>query len=317
MIRILIPLDGSSAAEEALDHALPIAKTFPATIVLLRVIADTANDAIVRKDSVDFALSRHQAQGYLDALLRRYAAHGVTMRSEIAEGDPAETIVHMLRKTNYDLLVLTRYGSGDAQAFSAGGTAQKIVSSANCSVLLVDPRRTMGETKTYYRILVPIYDGRDSECAVAVATMIAKIQHASLVLLHVTEQPRIPEGLPDTRHAHGLMREMSRIIQHEAERRLHELAAKIPKEVDVETRVLVATDIAYAIESTAEACDSDLLLLHKINGGSDGGLRYASVNQSMIQYSHRPLFILQPSTGGAFMSNFRSVYLDECQLEAG
>ena len=37
MIRILIRLDGSNVVEQALKHALPIAKTFPAESILLRV----------------------------------------------------------------------------------------------------------------------------------------------------------------------------------------------------------------------------------------------------------------------------------------
>jgi nucleotide-binding universal stress UspA family protein len=317
MIRILIPLDGSSAAEEALNHACAISKTFPAELTLLKVIADSENDAIVRKDSVDFALSRHQAQSYLDGLVNRYGGEGVVIGSEIAEGHPAETIVQIMTKTKPDLLVLTRYGSGNAQRFAAGGTAQKIVSRATCSVLLIDPRRVMNDTKSYQRILVPVSAGKDSDCTVAVATMIAEIQGAELFLLHVNEEPRIPNGLPDTRHAHKLISEIGRIIRREAERRLHELAAKIPKSIHVTTRALVASDISFAIESTAEDCNSDLLLMHKVDVGSGGRRQYGSVNESLIQYSHRPLFILQPSAGEGLASNFRSVYLDQEHLQAG
>jgi nucleotide-binding universal stress UspA family protein len=317
MIRILVPLDGSTVAEEALNHALLIAKTFPAELILLRVIAESDTGEAVRMDSVDFALRRHQAQAYLDRLLDKYATERMSIRCEVAEGNPAETIVRFMATTKPDLLVLTRYGGGNAQDFAVGGTAQKIISSADCSVLLLDPHNPIEPEKNYHRILVPIDDSKDSDCAVAVATMIAEIHDASLLLLHVIEEPCLPRSLPATLHARRLVNEMHRIIRHEAQRNLLELAAKIPKNITVETRVLVSSDTSFAIESTAEDHDSDLLLLHTVDAAPEGGRRNGSVNQSLIQYSHKPLFILQPSAGEGFASNFRSVYLDEQYLEAG
>jgi len=317
MIRILVPLDGSTAAETALKHAVSIAKAFPAELILLRVTAESDTGAMVRTDSVDFALWRHQALAYLTGLLGKYAAKGMSIRCEVAEGNPAETIIQFMSRIKPDLLVLTRYGRGNARDFATGGTAQKVVSSTDCSVLLLDPRSPIDPEQIYRRILVPIDDSKDSDCAVAVAAMIAEIHNASLLLLHVTEELHLPPSLPATRHARQLVNEMHRIVRHEAERRLSELAAKIPKQITVETRTLVSSDRSLAIESTAEDHDSDLLLLHTVDAGLEGGHRYGSVNQSLIQYSHRPLFILQSTAGEGLASNFRSVYLDEHCLEAG
>jgi len=110
MIRILVPLDGSTAAETALEHAVSIAKTFPAELILLRVTAESGAGAGVRTDSVDFALWRHQALAYLNGLLEKYATEGMSIRCEVAEGNPAETIIQFMSRIEPDLLVLTRYG---------------------------------------------------------------------------------------------------------------------------------------------------------------------------------------------------------------
>ncbi len=317
MLRILVPLDGSTAAEASLAHAIAIAKTFPAALTLLRVIAESDANTVVRTDSVDFALWRHQAQSYLDGLLDRYATQGLSVRCKVAEGRPAETIIQFMAETKPDLLVLTRYGRGNAQDFASGGTAQKIISSVDCSILLLDPRRATDPEQHYRRILVPIDDSKHSECALAVATMLAEVHEASLLLLHVSDEPRLPSGLPTTRHARQLVDEMHRLVRQEAERRLQELAAKIPSHVAVDTRVLVSPDTSLAIESTAEDCDSDLLLLHADRAGTEQGRRYDSVNQLLIRYSHRPLFILRAPAGEGLASNFRSVYLDEQRHSAG
>jgi len=317
MIRILIPLDGSSAAEEALHHAFSIARTFPAELILLRVITESDNGNAVRVDSVDLALSRYQAQAYLDGLLAKHVDRGVRLRGEVAEGNPAETVVQFMRRIKPDLLVLTRYGRGNARDFATGGTAQKIISSANCSALLLDPRMPIDPGQSYQRILVPIDDDKNSECALAVAAMIAEIHGASLMLLQVIDEPRLPRGFPATLHARHLVRDMQQIISQEAQRRLLDLAVKIPGDVPVETCVLTSPDTSLAIESTAEDLNCDLLMLHGQDAGANDGCRYSSVNHSLIQYSHKPLFILQPCASEGFSSNFRSVYIDEQRREAG
>lgn len=317
MLRILVPLDGSREAEEALDHAISITKTFPAQVILLRVIAEADSAAAVRIDSVDFALWRHQATAYLNGLIERYASSLVSIRAQVAEGNAAETVVQFMRSEKPDLVVLTRYGSGNAMDFAAGGTAQKIVASAECSVLLLDPHKSMGPEVKYKHILVPVDGSKGSECAVAIATMLADTHNAALVLLHVSEEPCLSKNIPATQHAQTLTKEMHRLIRREAERRLGELATKIPKHLAVEKRVLVSSDPPFAIESAAEDDDSDLLLLHATNAGPTGDLRLGSVNQSLIQYSHRALFILQPSAGEGFVSQFRSIYLDASRVEVG
>ena len=317
MIRILIPLDGSSAAEEALHHSLLIARTFPAELILLRVVTEATNGTNARVDSVDLALCRYQAQAYLDGLLTKHARHGVLFRCEVAEGNPAETIVRFMKRIKPDLIVLTRYGRGNAQDFAAGGTAQKILSSAHCSALLLDPRKSIDPGESYHRILVPIDDDKESDCAVAIATMIAEIHAASLVLLQVIDEPRLPRGFPATAHACQLVRDMQHIIRQEAERRLLDLTTKIPQQIPVETRVLMTSETALAIECTAEDCDCDLLLLHCTDTAARGSCRYSSINHSLIQYSQRPMFILQSCASEGFTSNFRSVYIDEQRREAG
>jgi len=317
MIRILIPLDGSNAAEEALNHALLIARTFPAELTLLRVIAESEGGSASRIDSVDLALYRYQAQAYLDGLHVKYADRQVSIRCEVAEGKPAETIVRVMTRTKPDLLVLTRYGRGNAQDFVAGGTAHKIISSTRCSTLLLDPGKHIDPDRGYRRILIPIDEDKDSECALAIATMIAEIHEASLVLLHIVDEPRLPRGFPVTVHARQLINDMQQIIRQDAERRLRDLAARIPNHVPIETRVLLSPEISLGIESTAEDCDCDLIVLHNTDSRHEDGCRYSSVNPSLIQYSHRPLFILQSCASEGFSSNFRSVYIDEQQREAG
>ena len=317
MINILVPLDGSPSAEEAVSHAVSIAKTFSAEITLLRVIAEPETNTPVRSDSVDLALWGHQARSYLNRLIKKYGTEAVRLRAIVEEGDPAKTISQYLRKIDVDLLVLTRYGRGNADDFIAGGTAQKIISNANCSILLLDPRKSFDSKKGYQRILVPIDDSKDSDCSVAVAAIMAEISGASLLLLYVVETSDLPRTMPDTRHSRQLIGELYRLLEQEAQKRLQELGNKISRQLAVETRVLIARNLPIAIESAADDYNSDLLLLH--SNGANGNIHqeYSSVNQSLIRFSHRPLLIMRSPTKEGRASNFRCVYLNDQHLEAG
>lgn len=315
MIRIIIPLDGSKVAEIALEHAASIAQAFPAELMLLRIIGEPHEDSTTR-DSIDLALWRHQAQAYLNGLVEKYSCETLSLHTEVIEGNPAESILQFAEKSNPDLIVISRYGKGNAMSFATGGTAQKVISNAPCSVLLLDPDRHLHTDNRYHRILVPLDESKNSECALAIATMIAEVNEASLMLLYVTGESQVPTGLPKTQEAQHLIDEMHRLVRQEATQRVAVLAAKIPKYVSVDTRVIVSADPSLAIESTAQEQHSDVIILHTSDSDPEVNHRHESINQLLIQYSHRPLFILKPTAADGFVSNFRSVFLKESCLEA-
>ncbi|MDH3401343.1 MAG: universal stress protein [Chromatiales bacterium] len=322
MINILLPLDGSVVAEEAVKHALRIARTFPARLTVLRVIHGSDRSGPVQADSVDIALLRHQAQAYFRGLLAKYDIDPDQVDFLVLDGSPAESVVNYLHEAKPDLLVLTRFGRGNASEFAAGGTAQKIVSRANCSILLLDPRERIDSRTPYGRLLVPVDDSRASDAAVAIASMMAKVNETSLVLLQVVAEPTLPKGLPNTRYARELVSEMHGLILQEARRRLQDLAATLPPEIAVDTRTVVAPDASLVIESVAEDENCDMLVLHTEGQGLDvkgteRRHRFEEVNQSLLLFSRRPLLLLQPVLEEGVSSRFRCVFLDEQRLQAG
>lgn len=210
MIRVTIPLDGSVLAEQALHHAMAIAKAFPAELTLLRVIGDTSSSNSRRTDAVDFALERRQAEIYLDTLSEQYRSSAVLIQTRVAEGLPADAIAQYCVAHQPDLIVMARHGAGAAVDYSVGGTVQKVIANTACSVLLIDPQQTPLDNG-YRRILVPVDDSLDSEYVLALAGMIAQGHEASLLLLRVTEEPQLPAGCPANSHSVFLITDPSLI----------------------------------------------------------------------------------------------------------
>ena len=316
MIRVIIPLDGSVYAEQALHHAMAIAKSFPAKLTLLRVIDDAGSSDGLRADAVDFALERRQAEIYLDQLCAQYRSSAVPIQTQVAEGQPAEAITRYCATHEPDLIVMTRHGAGEAVDFAVGGTVQKVIANAACSVLLIDPQQAPLDNR-YRHILVLVDDSLDSEYVLALAGMIAQGQEASLQLLRVPEEPQLPAGCPASSHSTGLIDDLRRLIRQHADHRLKELSSTVPDTVPVFTQLLMSADAPFAIDAAAGATDADLIVIHAKAPNPENAWRYGPLVHSLLQNTHRSLLIVQPPADCGAVSNFRSALLEESRRDVG
>jgi nucleotide-binding universal stress UspA family protein len=155
--RILVPLDGSPTAAEALEQAEALAERLGSTLVLVRIVhtlgdlsktatpsltsqAATSQDVVARSDSAgEHAESRNYINNLSDALQKR----GVKVETHIGEGVPAEQIVKTAQGANANLIVMTAYGAGGAHTRSQkavfGGVADEVLRQSHVPVLLIRP----------------------------------------------------------------------------------------------------------------------------------------------------------------------------------
>ena len=320
MIRITVPLDGSALAEQALHHALAIAKAFPAELTLLRVVNDASSSSGIRTDTLDFALERRQAEIYLNKFRDQNQSVAVSIQTRVIEGLPANAIALYCKDQKPDLLVMTRHGAGNgissAIGFSAGGTVQKVIMHTACSVLLIDPQRALFDNR-YRRILVPVDDSLDCEYVLGLAGMIAQGHEASLLLLSISDELRLPAGFPASSHATRLKNDLQRLLRQHANHRLTELSTRVPDTVQVDKQLLDSTNAAFSIDAAAESSDADLIVVHAKASNSDTVWRYGSLVHSLLQHTRRPLLIVQMPSDSSAVNNFRSVLLQEPQRDVG
>jgi len=316
MIRILVPLDGSPIAETALLHAAAISRTFSAQIELISIIGESRTASSERLDSVDWQLWKRQMQVYLSRMAESLRAKNIEVSWLLRDGDPAQEIIQHINAANIDLLVFTRYGMGDAQQFSGGGTAQKIISASAASVLLIDPACNFDDERGYERILVAIDGSQRSEWASCFAAMVAQTFDGSLHLLQIVEEPRLPGNAPVTGETRRLLDHIKRTARSQANFQLSHLTSRIAENTQVMGTVIVSDNIPMTVESVAKADEADLLVIaaqaeHVQNAG-----RYGHICESLLAHVHIPVLVLRSEAAGLSMSNFRSVYLDESCADA-
>lgn len=98
--RVLVPTDGSAAAERATETALELAHVHGATVEALYVV-DTA-------EHWDMVVERREREGEaaVEAVEERGAELGVTVEKRFRYGDPSEEILDYADAAGVDLVVL-------------------------------------------------------------------------------------------------------------------------------------------------------------------------------------------------------------------
>jgi nucleotide-binding universal stress UspA family protein len=149
--RILLPLDGSELAEQALPHALAQAERFQAELVLLTVFPPVEEAPGMWSPAVKQARERARplAREYLERVGARVGEHGIPVQVVTVEGRPAMEITRYAEENQVDLIVLSTRGESGLSRWLMGSVADRVARGAKVPVLLV----RAAKEKTYTRTL--------------------------------------------------------------------------------------------------------------------------------------------------------------------
>jgi nucleotide-binding universal stress UspA family protein len=129
--RLLVPLDGSSEAEQALDFAFELGAAFQAEIVLARVQPwVTSQMAIYGGYVPDIAhMDERAAESAAEYLhgIRDTASAGVSVRDVVLRGDPAERLIALAEADAIDLIIMTSHGRRGLGRLLLGSVADRII----------------------------------------------------------------------------------------------------------------------------------------------------------------------------------------------
>ena len=147
--RVIVPLDGSLSAEEALPLAVWASQRLDVPVRLVRVVESDEISREIRLGPVRESPERQKADiqaeararcdraadAYLSALVERLRALGTIAEFEVRTGSPALVLLDLLRAD--DLAVMTSQGLGGMRRWLLGSVAEKLVRSGPCPILLV------------------------------------------------------------------------------------------------------------------------------------------------------------------------------------
>lgn len=143
---ILVPLDGSKLSLKALEHARMLAGALGARLILLRVGAALAPEALGLPElsmALTSELTLHQAKveaaltAYLEGVAEPLRAEGLRVDTEARIGDAAGQIVELAESEHVDLVVMSSHGRTGLMRWIYGSVAERVLHNARCSLLVV------------------------------------------------------------------------------------------------------------------------------------------------------------------------------------
>ena len=140
--RLVVPLDGSPAAERALALTTLLARTLGVSVHL--VTADDSTTSAAMPDTGDRPRGSSEAtpetttdaaRAYLEQVAAPLRATSIPISTEVREGPAALEVMATLQ--HGDLLILTTHGRGAARRWQIGNVAEKLLRQATAPVALV------------------------------------------------------------------------------------------------------------------------------------------------------------------------------------
>ena len=139
--RIVVPLDGSHEARQALPLACELAERTRASLLFVRVLTPTLDLDIAwgaMAPGFDVQQRNHALQE-LQILANEYRAQGFHITPIVKFGYPAEEIITTATHHNADLIVMATHGYSGLQRLVLGSVADKVLHATSTPLLLVRP----------------------------------------------------------------------------------------------------------------------------------------------------------------------------------
>jgi nucleotide-binding universal stress UspA family protein len=283
---VLVPLDGSEFAEQALPWAASIARRVRGRLDLVRVhVLYALKDPTATWAPFNPVLEsecKEDEQLYLDATAAWLEGMmGVEVTSTLLHGLTADGVLERGREVKADLIVMTTHGLGPVGRFFLGSVADELIRRGEAPVLLVPRRRPpprLIPAPEARRVVIPLDGSTLAEQALDAATGLARVMESRCTLLRVIE----PAASSAETHA-------------EANNYLKAMSQRVlAPGLEVETRVLVASRPADAILEEAGKEPDSLVAMATHGRGGATRLLLGSVADQVIRAARVPVLVYRP-----------------------
>ncbi len=141
--KILCPTDFSHPSFEAMNVATELAMHFSSDLIVIHVVAPIPVIATEYTSSAAFNVQEYQqlmeasSMKTLEEQIEKRIPKGVSVRSMLSLGDPANQIVHTAEDEQVDLIVIATRGQTGLKRLVFGSVAGKVVRLAARPVLSI------------------------------------------------------------------------------------------------------------------------------------------------------------------------------------
>jgi nucleotide-binding universal stress UspA family protein len=285
--RIMVPLDGSDLAEQALPLASTLASIYDAELLIASVIAavehyDGEDRGIVDEDG------RLAAERYLAVKEADLDRKGVRVRATVAAGRPHIVLSSLCDLEEVDLVVMTTHGRSGVSRWTMGSVADKVLRTTDTPLILIHPSLHRTPPDTVKRIVVPLDGSELAEAALHLAERMAKRINASLHLIRAVIPPAVISG---AEYLPGTLPVLDQ-IESDAKQYVETLAASLNERgltATTEVRTGIPTEVILA--EASEPGDLIAISTHGRSGVDRWFL--GSVADAVVRHGDIPVLVVR------------------------
>lgn len=312
--RILVPLDGSERAEQAIPLAARLARVWGGSLLFARVV-DTVGEVSISTLLTIRYLQDIEEQEQADALTylaQKTAANelaGIEMHPVVIFGSVSSSLLHVVQREHIDLIVLCSHGETGFKRWALGSVAQKVARQSPVPVLLLRDQNQNLKDKVIQPVRAAVaLDGSPFGEAVLLpaAQVVAALSfptEGELLLLRVVKRPTAWEERACWQRWRDI--DLRQAMLRVADDYLQTVGTNLLQKLSGTSRVHIAWsaiedgDVAEALLQAAELGKgihsqrtSDMLAL--TTHGRSGVQRWVlgSVTERVLQGSTLPLLIV-------------------------
>lgn len=298
---ILVPLDGSQLADCVLPHVVAIAHPFDAEITLLRILEKNQAGASAQLfDLLNWQINKTKASLYLDKIQARLQKLTIRVQTEVLEGLVAEGIAEYAQNRGMKLIILSSHGRHGLTQWGISSITQKIILSAQTSLLIVRARQYAGhsdeltEVPVYRHILVPLDGSQRAENVLPIITQLAHFHKSQIHLVQVVQTPEMARQMPPPSEDIDLSNRVVTRNREEARRYLDQVKSRSYLEsIAVQTHLITSDNAAVALHQLGEQEHIDMVALSAHGYSGNHQWPYGSMVNNFIMYGRVSLLIVQ------------------------
>lgn len=181
--KILIPLDGSSLAEQVYPPAIEIARKFGSEIDLVSVCEPGETES---GTTCELYINKEASQ-----LRHMLGNQSPQVKTIILEGNPSEKILEYAKQNLNDIIMLSSYGRSGIKPWSLGTTVDKILHTTSIPLLIVRAQENPPLTSAsnlFKRIIVPLDGSITGTSIIGYILKLAQKIPAEVTLIQVIEK---------------------------------------------------------------------------------------------------------------------------------
>jgi len=307
---ILVPLDGSACAEQALPTAVGLARATHGKVTLVEAVDPPTRfmesvGEIVLPDILDE--TEPVAKEYLEGVATKSGLEDIRTATKVVTGHPAQAIIEVVSEDNVDLVVMCSHGYTSAMRWSLGSIAEKVARYALSPVFILhegcDLAAEGAVLRGTVRILVPLDGSEYAETAIMPAALLAsELSVPAVAELHLTRVVSSPQGEVSSidEAVEGAQQYLCSIVGRLQRHPLTDVGA--PLDLHMTWSVTLANDtvsgIVQAAESSekgkhrkrGEGCQAIAMATHRHGGLQRWTMR--STTECVLRSAPQPLLIV-------------------------